>query len=86
MKLEKMVIANASALSTAILWIVCSIGVALLPDFVQTIRESMMHGAVATGSLEITFGSFLMGGIALVVMAWVWGWVFGWAWEMASKK
>ena len=86
MKLEKMVIANASALSTAILWTICSIGVALMPDFVETVRGWMMHGAIMSGSLEINFGSYLMGGISLVIMAWLWGWLFGWAWEYVSKK
>jgi hypothetical protein len=86
MKLDKMAIANAAALSTAILWTICSIGVALLPNFVQSMREWMMHGSIATSALEVTFGSFLMGGILLVVIAWVWGYVFGWAWEYVSKK
>lgn len=86
MKLEKMVIANASALSTAILWTVCALGVALFPSLVETIREWIMHSSVSTGPLEVTFASYLLGGLSLVIISWIWGYVFGWAWEYVSKK
>lgn len=85
MKLDKMVIAHASALSSAILWILCALGVALFPSFVESIRELIMHGAAATGPLEVTMTSFLLGGLAVIVISWIWGYVFGWAWEYCSK-
>ena len=86
MKLEKLMIAQAASLSTAILWTICTIWVALLPDFTETIRAWIMHGSVATGPLEVTFASYLMGGLTLVIISWVWGYVFGWAWEFVSRK
>lgn len=85
MKLDKMVIANASALSSALLWTLCSLGVALFPSLVETIREWIMHGSVATGALEVTFGSYLLGGLSIIVISWIWGYLFGWAWEYCSK-
>lgn len=86
MKLDTMAIANASALSSAILWTVCAVGVALFPSLLETIREWIMHGSVATNALEVTFSSYLLGGLAVVVISWVWGYVFGWAWEYVSRK
>lgn len=85
MKLEKMAIANASALSSTLLWIFCSLGVVLMPGFVESIRSAMMHGST-TEALSITFGSFLMGGVTIIIISWIWGYLFGWAWEYVSKK
>lgn len=86
MKLEKMAIANASALSTAILWTICTAGVVLFPSLVESMRDWIMHSSVTAGTLHVTMASYLLGGATLVVVSWIWGYVFGWAWEYVSKK
>lgn len=86
MKLEKTVLANALALATAILWTLCTLFVVLLPDFSMTVVKWWMHGMdiAIMGSWSLDLANFLLGGLALVVSAWVSGYIFGWAWEKAS--
>jgi len=88
MKLEKMAIANAFALSSIVLWILCTVFVVLLPDFSLTVTQWWMHGLniSAMGSWNLNFGNFLFGGIALAISAWITGYVLGWCWEFVSKR
>lgn len=88
MKLDKMVLANAFALATSILWVACSAFVFLFPRLSTTITNWWIHGLDISllGSWSLTPTSFVLGGVTLVVSAWVTGWVFGWAWEWMSKR
>jgi len=47
-----------------------------------------MHGMdlTAMGSWNLTFASFLFGGVTAVVSAWVSGWVLGWSWNYLKGK
>ncbi len=83
-----MVLANAFALSTAILWALCSLIVWLLPDLSLTATEWWMHGMDLSvlGSWNLTLENFLLGGIILTGSLWVTGYIFGWCWEVLSKK
>ncbi|MDZ7587383.1 MAG: DUF5676 family membrane protein [Patescibacteria group bacterium] len=86
MKLEKMVLANAFALAVAILWILCALFVVLLPDLSMTIVKSWLLGMdlSALGSWSLDLANFLLGGVTLVISAWVSGYVFGWALEKVN--
>lgn len=88
MKLDKIVLANASALATAILWTICSIFVWLLPNFAFTVSQWWMHGLDISimGNWNLTLTNFIAGGITLIISAWVTGYVFGWAWKKTSGK
>jgi len=88
MKLDKMVLANAFGLTTAMLWVLCSLIVVVLPDLYLLVMRWWLHGmdVAVIASRQLTFGNFLLGGITLVVSAWVTGWVFGWSWEKVSGK
>lgn len=88
MKLDKMVLANAFGLATAILWTLCSAFVLLFPAFSTTISNWWMHGLDISvlGVWNLTVANFIWGGVTLVISAWITGWVFGWSWEMASKR
>ncbi len=86
MNLEKIANANASALSSAILWTVCSLFIVLLPDVAETIRTLILHGST-TGVFKITLSNFFIGGIVLVMISWVWGYgVLSWTREYVSRK
>ena len=86
MKLEKTVLANALALTTAILWILCALFVVLLPDLSMTVVKWWMHGMdpTALGAWSLDLANFILGGLTLVISAWVSGYIFGWAWEKVS--
>jgi len=83
MKLDTMKLANAFALAMAILWIICSAVVWILPSFSLQITSWWMHGMdlTAMGNWNLTFANFLLGGILVIVSAWITGWVLAWSWE-----
>lgn len=88
MKLDKVIIANSLALTTAVLWVLCTIIVAVLPDFSLAVTEWWMHGLDVSvmGTWSLNVANFVLGGFTLVISAWVSGYVFGWVWEALSKK
>lgn len=88
MKTDKLVIANTLSLATAILWIICTITVLILPDFSLTVTKWWMHGLDISimGSWALTLGNFLLGGVTLTGSAWITGYIFGWSWEVLNKK
>ena len=87
MKFNKNRLANAFALATAVLWVLCSAITWVLPDFSMQVTRWWMHGMniSALGNWNLNFSNFLFGGIATTVSAWVSGWVLGWSWEQVSK-
>jgi len=88
MKLEKMVLANALALATAVSWLVCSAFVVFLPEFSLNVTRWWLHGLdiSALGAWKLDVTNFLLGGVSLTASVWGVGYVFGWAWELASGK
>jgi hypothetical protein len=85
---KKMKIANASALAMAVIWLICSIGVWLLPDFSMKITNSWMHGMDVGGVMgmwSLTWSNFLVGGVSAVLASWLVGYIFAWALEKTSK-
>ena len=87
MKLDKSVLANAFALATAILWIICSLFIILLPDLSIIVSKWWVHGLDITvmGNWSLDLINFLLGGLTLIISAWVSGYIFGWSWEKASQ-
>lgn len=88
MKLDKMVLANATALWMAIVWVVCRVLVGLFPGGGRVLLQWWVH-SVNLGQLpmgQLTWTGFWAGGITAVALAWLGGWLFGWCWEKASKK
>jgi len=88
MKLDKTVIANASALTTAILWVICCALVAIIPRYAWTVSNWWALGILIAvkGAWKLTMTNFLLGGATLTIVGWVSGYIFGWAWEKCSKK
>lgn len=77
--ITEMKVANALAVTTALLWVVCTAFVWLLPGFSLTIVEWWMHGMSleVMGEWNLTVVNFVLGGLTLTGSAWVSGWVFG---------
>jgi len=88
MKLTKTSFANASALTTAFVWLVCSFGVLFFPYPSYMMGRWIMHGRIGLTMTQwnVTFLEFLYGGLLLTLFAWVIGYVFGWSLEYFSKK
>ncbi len=86
--MDKMRVANTLALTAGILWVLCSIVILVLPDFSLSVTEWWMHGMDISvmGSWNLDLMNFVLGGIALIVSAWVSGWVFAWSWDFVKKQ
>lgn len=88
MKLTRMVLANAFALTTGIFWVICGLFIWLLPDFSLTVTRWWFMGfdISSLGRFSLDFGTFLLGGITAIVSAWATGYVLGWSIEYFSKS
>ncbi|MDO8564467.1 MAG: DUF5676 family membrane protein [bacterium] len=72
MQLNAVKLANAAAITTVILYIVCTLFVAIAPELSMKIFAGGMHlpaAQTALGEVDVTFGGFLLGLIPLVVYA-----------------
>lgn len=88
MKLDKLILANSVALATAVLWVLCSVVVALFPGLSWTLTNWWTHGLLTgvRASWNLNLPNILLGGVTLTASAWVVGFVFGWSWEKMSQK
>ena len=83
MKNNTMKLANAFALGMAVLWVLCSAVIWLLPSFSWTVTGRWMHGMdlSAMGGWNLTISNFLLGGITAIASAWITGWILAWSWQ-----
>ncbi|EKD80753.1 MAG: hypothetical protein ACD_40C00018G0010 [uncultured bacterium] len=88
MKHDPSVTASAAATMVAVLYVVCRLGVWLLPELSRTIMQSWFHGLqiqpVAAWSL--TFPAFLLGLVTATASAWLVGWCFAHCYNMFDHK
>jgi hypothetical protein len=75
MRLSSIWFGIASATATAMLWVVCSLLVVVLPGFMTHMTAGMMHGDTASMALTMTWPGFLWGLVAWVVWAGMAGWL-----------
>ena len=86
MKLNETAWANASGILVGIIYVFCSLAIALFPDFSLAIAQSWVHGidfgAVWTASPR---GNFLLGLVTAIGLSWVAGYLFAWAYNKFVK-
>jgi len=86
MKLNEIAWANASGVLVGIVYVFCSLAIALFPDLSLTIAQSWVHGidfgVVWTASPR---GNFLLGLITAVGLSWVAGWIFAYLYNRLAK-
>lgn len=76
MKLNEKAFATASAATTLILWLVCSLLVAVMPAMSMQASGSMMHMDLSTMEWSMTFPGFFVGLLIWSITAGVVGWLF----------
>lgn len=87
MKLNEKAFANASAVFTVVLYIVCGLFVAIFPSLTKTITQSWFHGI----DLELVWsaspfpGNFLLGLVSAAFGMWIAGWGFAWLYNRLLK-
>lgn len=88
MKNNKIIYANTFAVTVAFVWVICTLGVAFLPDLSLTMSKWFMHGLDMTvmGIWKVTLNGFILGGLVLIIFGWISGYVFGWSLDYFKKK
>lgn len=88
MKTDKMVLANAFALTIGIIYVVCRLLVILFPGLFMQITRSWFHLIDLTriSGVDLGVGLFVIGLISSVVSAWLFGYLLGWSIEYFSKQ
>jgi len=75
MKLDAMKLGLASAISAAVLWVICSFLVMLLPAMMIGMSGDMLHMQLNDMGWHLSFSGVVKGLIAWIVMAGVTGWL-----------
>lgn len=77
MKLNATAMANAAAATAAILWIVCSLLVVMLPGMMLSMTGHMVHLGMQSHSWVMSAYGFAYGFVIWVALAWITGWLLG---------
>ena len=75
MKLEAAKFGVATAVAFALIWIVCSALVALMPTAMMGASGNMTHGDFSGMSWSLHLGGFIVGGILWTLFAGVTAWL-----------
>ena len=88
MKHQPMATANAAAVTTALVYIVCALAVALFPDFTMSVARSWFHGIDLSkiSAWNFSADSLVLGFVTAVAYAWFIGYVFARAYNYFLKK
>lgn len=89
MKVDKIVLANAFALTIGITYIVCRFLATFVPELFMQITRSWFHLIEleqVRGRAFLGLDYFVLGLITSVGAAWLFGYVLGWSIEYFSKK
>lgn len=77
MKLKPMALGSASGLSFAILWVICSILVAVSPQMMMRMSGQMFHMDLSQMSWSMQWSGFFIGLVSWTVVAGFAGWLIG---------
>lgn len=80
--------ANAAAITTAVIFVVCRTAFVVAPDLALSIGRSWFHG-IDIGkiqALNLTTESFILGIVSATVGAWFVGYLFAVTYNMFVKK
>lgn len=83
MKRNVMATANALAIVTAVVYIVCRLAFFAAPDLSLLVAQSWFHG-ISIGTLgvpEVTTESFILGFVTATGAAWLVGYYFAWTYN-----
>ncbi len=77
MKIDALVLGKACAAATAIIWVLCSILVTVLPGSMMTLSGHMMHADLAEMAWTMSLTGFAIGLVIWTVVAFAGGWLIG---------
>lgn len=71
----------AVAVATAILWLLCSAAVSIVPGPAMTITGHMVHGDLSDFAWSLSWGGVLIGLVAWTISAAVAAWLVAWTYN-----
>ena len=87
-KLDTSAFAMAAAWAVGVFYFICAIFVALWHDLALKLVGWVWHllniGEIA-GDVQVTFGSFLVGLVQVVIYSYIAAWFFAWLYNKFSK-
>lgn len=75
MKLQPNALALSSAVTFAVIWVLCSLLVALLPGMMMDMTGDMIHADMNQMSWSMNFGGFVVGLVIWSLLASATGWL-----------
>ncbi len=81
MNLDQKNLALSFGGTIAVLWIICSALVALIPGPTGTLMGHMVHGNLEGYSWTLSWAGFFMGLVSWVLSAAAAGWLIGWSYN-----
>lgn len=78
MKNKSLVLPNALAVTTAIVYVLCRVLVGVFPNAMFSVAQSWFHGIQLSrlGTWNLTLPSFVLGLVSSTVTSWVVGYIF----------
>ncbi len=86
MKLDQKKLALSFGGTTAVLWIVCSALVAMIPGPTGKLMGHMLHGNLGGFSWTLTWAGFFIGLVSWVLWAAAAGWLVGWSYNRLGES
>lgn len=83
-----MAMANASAVATLVVYVICAAAFALLPDLAMAITQSWFHGLDLSilGRAEVTTTTLITGLVTATSGSWLVGYLFAYLYNLFLKK
>lgn len=85
--LKEIPFANALAGITAVLYLVCAVLFALVPDLLRLIAQTWFHGYDLSSipAAPVTLGGVFVGLTTVTAVTWVFGYLLAWVYNKLSK-
>jgi hypothetical protein len=86
MKINPLYFGLSSAITSAILWILCSLIVFLMPNPMMNMSGHMVHANLNNMNWTFTFTGVLTGLIAWSLFAGIFGWILAFTYDLLAKE
>ena len=86
MNLDEKKLALSLAGTTAVLWIICTALVALIPGPMGTLAGHMLHVNLENFGWTLTWAGFFIGLVTWVLWAAAAGWLVGWSYNRLGRS
>lgn len=85
MKLKPIQLGLAGTVTAAVLWLLCSLLVFILPEMMMRMSGAMIHADLSGLNWTLTLSGVLLGLVSWSITAGVTGWVLGYFYNLLVK-